>query len=89
MGAVKERSSNLYAQKLAEQGFIALAIDQSFWGESGGQPHNVVAPDLYVEAFSREPSRLFAYGLVGSLLGKRYRRQCRNDVAQMLCTQGR
>jgi len=52
MGAVKEQSSNLYAQKLAEQGFITLAIDQSFWGESGGQPRNVVAPDIYAEAFS-------------------------------------
>jgi uncharacterized protein len=52
MGAVKEQSSNLYAQKLAEQGFITLAIDQSFWGESDGQPRNAVAPDLYAEAFS-------------------------------------
>ena len=52
MGAVKEQSSNLYAQKLAEQGFITLAIDQSFWGESEGQPRNAVAPDLYAEAFS-------------------------------------
>ncbi|WP_417792463.1 alpha/beta hydrolase [Stutzerimonas xanthomarina] len=52
MGAVKEQSSNLYAQKLAEQGFITLAIDQSFWGESEGLPRNVVAPDIYAEAFS-------------------------------------
>ncbi len=52
MGAVKEQSSNLYAQKLAEQGFITLAIDQSFWGESDGRPRNVVAPDIYAEAFS-------------------------------------
>ena len=52
MGAVKEQSSNLYAQKLAEQGFITLAIDQSFWGESAGEPRNVVAPDIYAEAFS-------------------------------------
>jgi len=52
MGAVKEQSSNLYAQKLAEQGFVTVAIDQSFWGESEGQPRNVVAPDLYAEAFS-------------------------------------
>ncbi len=40
MGAVKEQSSNLYAQKLAEQGFITLAIDLSFWGESEGSPRN-------------------------------------------------
>jgi uncharacterized protein len=52
MGAVKEQSSNLYAQKLAEQGFITLAIDQSFWGESAGEPRNAVAPDIYAEAFS-------------------------------------
>ena len=52
MGAVKEQSSNLYAQKLAEQGFVTLAIDQSFWGESAGQSRNAVAPDIYAEAFS-------------------------------------
>ncbi|MBX8484814.1 alpha/beta hydrolase [Pseudomonas cichorii] len=52
MGAVKEQSSNLYAQKLAEHGFVTLAIDQSFWGESEGSPRNVVAPDIYSEAFS-------------------------------------
>ncbi|MQP74678.1 hypothetical protein CQ393_02070 [Stenotrophomonas sp. MYb238] len=52
MGAVKEQSATLYAQKLAEQGFVTLAIDQSFWGESAGQPRNVVAPDIYAEAFS-------------------------------------
>ncbi|HZW07441.1 MAG TPA: alpha/beta hydrolase [Phycisphaerales bacterium] len=51
MGAVKEQSSNLYAQKLAEQGFVTLAIDQSFWGESEGQPRNAVLPDVYAEAF--------------------------------------
>jgi uncharacterized protein len=52
MGAVKEQSANLYATKMAEQGFIALSIDQSFWGESEGQPRNAVAPDIYAEAFS-------------------------------------
>ena len=52
MGAVKEQSSNLYAQKLAEQGFVTLAIDQSFWGESEGLPRNAVAPEIYSEAFS-------------------------------------
>ncbi|MGC6388877.1 alpha/beta hydrolase [Ewingella sp. S1.OA.A_B6] len=52
MGAVKEQSSNLYAQKMAEQGFVALAIDISFWGESEGQPRNAVAPDIYAESFS-------------------------------------
>ncbi|WP_416777085.1 alpha/beta hydrolase [Xenorhabdus budapestensis] len=52
MGAVKEQSANLYAQKLAEQGFITLAIDLSFWGESEGQPRNAVSPDIYAEDFS-------------------------------------
>ncbi|NCB58534.1 MAG: alpha/beta hydrolase [Gammaproteobacteria bacterium] len=52
MGAVKEQSSNLYAQKLAEQGFVTLAIDLSFWGESAGEPRNAVSPDIYAEDFS-------------------------------------
>lgn len=52
MGAVKEQSSNLYAQKLAEQGFVTLAIDLSFWGESDGEPRNAVSPDIYAEDFS-------------------------------------
>lgn len=52
MGAVKEQSSMLYATKLAEQGFVTLAIDLSFWGESAGKPRNTVAPDIYAEDFS-------------------------------------
>jgi hypothetical protein len=52
MGAVKEQSSNLYAQKLAERGFVTLSFDLSFWGESEGQPRNTVAPDIYVDDFS-------------------------------------
>ena len=52
MGAVKEQSANLYATKLAEQGFVTLAIDLPFWGESEGQPRNAVLPDMYSEAFS-------------------------------------
>lgn len=52
MGAVKEQSSNLYATKMAEKGFITLAIDLPFWGESEGEPRNVVSPDIYAEAFS-------------------------------------
>jgi len=52
MGAIKEQTSNLYAQKLAEQGFVTLAIDLSFWGESEGTPRNAVLPDLYTEDFS-------------------------------------
>lgn len=52
MGAVKEQSANLYAAKMAEQGFITLSLDLSFWGESEGQPRNAVAPDIYAEDFS-------------------------------------
>jgi len=52
MGAVKEQSSSLYAQKLAEQGFVTLAIDLSFWGESEGLPRQAVSPDIYAEDFS-------------------------------------
>jgi uncharacterized protein len=52
MGAVKEQSANLYATKMAEQGFVTLSIDLSFWGESEGQTRNAVAPDIYAEDFS-------------------------------------
>jgi fermentation-respiration switch protein FrsA (DUF1100 family) len=52
MGAVKEQSATLYATRMAEQGFVAMAIDLPFWGESEGEPRNAVAPDLYAEAFS-------------------------------------
>ena len=52
MGAVKEQSANLYATRMAEQGFAAMSIDLPFWGESEGAARNAVAPDLYAEAFS-------------------------------------
>ena len=52
MGAVKEQSSNLYAAKMAERGFVTLSLDLSFWGESEGRPRNAVAPDIYAEDFS-------------------------------------
>lgn len=52
MGAVKEQSSNLYATKMAEKGFVTLAIDLPFWGESDGEPRNSVSPDIYADAFS-------------------------------------
>jgi len=52
MGAVKEQSANLYATKMAEQGFAAMSIDMPFWGASEGSPRNAVASDFYAEAFS-------------------------------------
>lgn len=52
MGAVKEQSADLYATKMAEQGFVALSVDLSFWGESEGQARNAVSPDVYSETFS-------------------------------------
>lgn len=50
-GAVKEQSSGLYAQRLAEQGFITVAFDPSFTGESGGEVRNVASPDINTEDF--------------------------------------
>ncbi|KAF2824186.1 hydrolase of the alpha/beta superfamily [Ophiobolus disseminans] len=51
-GAVKEQSANLYATKLAEQGFVTISIDPAYWGASGGEPRNAVLPDMYAESFS-------------------------------------
>ena len=76
MGAVKEQSANLYATKMAEQGFITLAIDLPGWGESEG-PRNLVSPEMYAEAFSAavdflgtrpfvDRSRIGAIGICGS-----------------------
>lgn len=50
-GAVKEQSSGLYAQTLAERGFLTIAFDPSFTGESGGQPRYVASPDINTEDF--------------------------------------
>ncbi|WP_255795014.1 alpha/beta hydrolase [Mycobacteroides abscessus] len=77
MGAVKEQSANLYAQKLAEQGFVTLSIDLPHWGSSDGEPRNLVAPDNYTEAFNAsvdylrtldyvERERIGALGICGS-----------------------
>lgn len=77
MGAVKEQSANLYAAKMAERGFVTLAIDLPFWGESAGEPRNAVLPDLYAEAFSAavdylgtrdfvDRERIGAIGICGS-----------------------
>jgi fermentation-respiration switch protein FrsA (DUF1100 family) len=77
MGAVKEQSANLYATKMAERGFVAMSIDLPFWGESDGQPRNLVSPDIYAEAFSAavdflgtqpfvDRNRIGAIGICGS-----------------------
>lgn len=52
MGAVKEQSALLYAQKMVDAGFVTLAVDLPFWGDSEGEPRNAVSPDMYAEAFS-------------------------------------
>jgi len=51
-GAIKEQSSGLYAQIMAERGFVTLAFDPSFTGESGGEPRHVASPDINTEDFS-------------------------------------
>ena len=77
MGAVKEQSANLYATKMAEQGFVTLSLDLSFWGESAGEPRNAVSPDIYAEDFSAavdflgtqpfvDRNRIGAIGICGS-----------------------
>lgn len=51
-GAVKEQSSGLYAQAMAERGFVTMAFDPSYLGESGGEPRNMASPDINTEDFS-------------------------------------
>ena len=75
-GAVKEQSSGLYAQKMAERGFAALAFDPSFTGESGGHPRFFNSPDINVEDFQAavdflssqeniDPQRIGIIGICG------------------------
>ena len=59
-GAVKEQSSGLYAQELAERGFLTIAFDPSYTGESGGEPRYVASPDINTEVSVR-PSISFRH----------------------------
>ncbi len=75
-GAVKEQSSGLYAQKMAEFGFLTIAFDPSFTGESGGQPRYMASPDINTEDFQAavdflsvqdnvDPDRIGIIGICG------------------------
>lgn len=75
-GAVKEQSSGLYAQTMAEQGFLTIAFDPSFTGESGGEPRRVASPDINTEDFQAavdflstqpnvDPERIGIIGICG------------------------
>lgn len=75
-GTVKEQSSGLYAQTLAERGFLTIAFDPSFTGESGGSPRAVASPDINTEDFSAavdyltnrddvDPGRIGIVGICG------------------------
>ena len=75
-GAVKEQSSGLYAQAMAERGFLTIAFDPSFTGESGGSPRYVASPDINTEDFSAavdflsvqdnvDPERIGIIGICG------------------------
>ena len=75
-GAVKEQSSGLYAQTLAERGFLTIAFDPSFTGESSGSPRYVASPDINTEDFSAavdylstredvDPNRIGILGICG------------------------
>ena len=58
-GAVKEQCSGLYAQTMAERGFLAMAFDPSFTGESGGQPRYMASPDINTEDFQLVQNIIF------------------------------
>mgnify|MGYP002643100263 FL=1 len=75
-GAVKEQAAGLYAQTMAERGFLTIAFDPSFTGESGGQPRYVASPDINTEDFQAavdllsvqenvDPERIGIIGICG------------------------
>ena len=75
-GAVKEQSSGLYAQHMAERGFVTIAFDPSYTGESGGEPRRMASPDINTEDFlaavdflsnqeSVDPERIGIIGICG------------------------
>ena len=63
-GGVKEQTSGLYAQTMAERGFVTLAFDASYNGESGGDPHFIASPEAFVEDFSASVDYLGGHPLV-------------------------
>lgn len=65
-GAVKEQSSGLYAQTMAERGFLTIAFDPSYTGESGGEPRYVASPDINTEDFSAAVDYLSTLDIVDS-----------------------
>ena len=75
-GAVKEQASGFYAQTMAERGFLTLAFDPSFTGESGGQPRYMASPDINTGGFQAaidhlscrddvDPARIGIIGICG------------------------
>jgi fermentation-respiration switch protein FrsA (DUF1100 family) len=76
-GGVKEQGAGIYAQTMAERGFVAIAFDESFNGESGGQPRHISSPEIFSEDFSAgvdflgtrpfvDRNRIGAIGICGS-----------------------
>ncbi|MBC16033.1 MAG: hypothetical protein CL942_03150 [Desulfovibrio sp.] len=76
-GGVKEQGAGIYAQTMAERGFVAIAFDESYNGESGGEPRHISSPEIFTEDFSAgvdflgtrpfvDRNRIGAIGICGS-----------------------